>query len=205
MIDTIIFDIGNVLAMADWKKVFSRLDISSEAFETVADATVRSKYWKLYDKGTVSLEDTIAKCKSVYPMYSQEIQRLFDNLGTIVEVCDYSSKWIESYKNKGFKTYILSNFSEAAFEACKERFDFLNYVDGQIISYRVKEVKPDKAIYDCLVNTYGVVPENSVFIDDLPENIYAAREYGYHGVIFTSKEAADREIDILCQNQQTRN
>ena len=44
--------------------------------------------------------------------------------------------------------------------------------------------KPDAGIYRYLLETYGLIPEESLFIDDRPENIEAARELGIKGVVF---------------------
>ena len=205
MIDTIIFDIGNVLAMADWNSTFAEIGIAADRIPAVKEATVKSVYWHEFDRGVMSDEDILNLCIGLAPDYEDDIRLVFANPDKYVKVTDYASEWIRSYHDKGFHTYILSNFPRVAFESSMKNFTFLNEVDGAVISYREGKIKPEKAIYDCLVTRYGVVPANSIFVDDLKVNVEAAISYGYNGVIFTGREAADKEIEKICQNQQNRN
>lgn len=205
MINTIIFDIGNVLAMADWPEVFKRIGISSEVFEPVANATVRSRYWKEFDRGVLDDDRIIEGCILAAPEYEREIRMLFNNLDKIVEVTDYASEWIKYYRDRGFHTYILSNFAKKAFEACSDKFDFLKYVEGAVVSYRVKLIKPDSLIYEKLITMYDIIPSRAVFVDDLRENVQAAVNLGFNGVVFKNREQADREIEEICQKHLTRN
>lgn len=198
MIDTVIFDIGNVLAIADWPKVFERMGVPKEHFEPVAAATVRNSIWHEFDRGTETDEYIISECIKAAPEYEQDIRRIFSNLDKIVEVCAYSSDWIKEYRDKGFHTYILSNFSKSAFEACEENFDFLKYVEGSVVSYRVKEIKPEISIYERLIRMYDIEPENAIFIDDLEANIRAAESLGIHGVVFKNYEDARKQVEELC-------
>ncbi len=204
MIKNIIFDVGNVLAIADWPKVFERVGIEPELYEPLARATVRSSCWNEFDRGVMSDEEIINGCIAIAPEYEKQIRLLFAHLDRIVEVPSYSAQWLKSFKDKGYRVYILSNFARTAFEACRPAFDFLKYADGEVVSYQVKEVKPDKAIYDCLCSKYNILPEESVFTDDLPANIEAAVSYGFHGVVFKNYQQADEEINEICQRLQTR-
>ena len=75
--------------------------------------------------------------------------------------------------------------------------DFLDDVDGGILSYQEKTVKPEPEIYQRLLERYGLVPEECVFLDDLEENLAAAAKFGIHTVLFTGKEAAVEELRKL--------
>ena len=66
-----------------------------------------------------------------------------------------------------------------------------------VISYEIKHIKPEKEIYEELIRRYGIVPEEAVFIDDLPGNIEAAKEFGFRTVLFTEKKEADRQLEEL--------
>ncbi|MDD6340530.1 MAG: HAD family phosphatase [Butyrivibrio sp.] len=202
MIDTIIFDIGNVLAIADWPKVFERIGVPADRFEAVADATVRNPLWHEFDRGSIPDNDIVEQFVAGAPDYEEDIRKIFSNLDKIVEVCDYSSEWIKYYRDRGFHTYILSNFSKAAFEACEDNFDFLKYVEGAVVSYRVKEIKPEISIYERLIRMYDIVPQNAIFIDDLERNIEAARSLGINGVVFKSYEDASRQVEEICKNNR---
>ena len=79
-------------------------------------------------------------------------------------------------------------------------FPFLKYADGYLISYEVKLMKPDKAIYLALCQKYGLDPAECVMIDDLEENVSGARQAGMKGLVFKSfktPEKYQRELDQL--------
>lgn len=205
MIDTIIFDIGNVLTVVDWNKVFRDVGISENNIPIVKKATVESPFWHEYDRGIQSMQEIIQGCIGLAPEYEEDILKLFNNPDKIIEVCDYASDWIKSFRDRGFRTYILSNFPKEPFIANEDKFDFLKFVDGAVVSYRFKEVKPEKPIFDRLARMYDIVPANAIFVDDLTANIEAAKSYGFNGVVFLGKEDADREIEKICQDQQIKN
>ena len=110
MIDTIIFDIGNVLAIADWPKVFERMGVPADRFEAVADATVRNPLWHEFDRGSIPDNDIVEQFVAGAPDYEEDIRKIFSNLDKIVEVCDYSSEWIKYYRDRGFHIYSIQFF-----------------------------------------------------------------------------------------------
>ena len=76
----------------------------------------------------------------------------------------------------------------------------MQYADGALISYEVKLVKPDRAIYEALCTRFGIVPENAVFLDDRPENTEAARAFGMQAITVESKTQADAALRALGVN-----
>lgn len=109
----------------------------------------------------------------------------------------YAADWVRDLKKKGYKVYILSNFSEFGFNRVKDTFDFLPYADGALISYEVKLVKPDRKIYETLCERFDITPENAVFLDDNAKNTEAAREFGLHTITVENKEQTDRDLHAL--------
>ena len=73
MINTVVFDIGNVLIDFRWQGLFEDLGFCGEKFERIADATVRSQWWNEFDKGIMSLEEIIQKFTENAPEYEKEI------------------------------------------------------------------------------------------------------------------------------------
>ena len=71
-----------------------------------------------------------------------------------------------------------------------------------MVSYRVKEIKPEISIYERLIRMYDIVPQNAIFIDDLERNIEAARSLGINGVVFKSYEDASRQVEEICRNNR---
>lgn len=78
----------------------------------------------------------------------------------------------------------LSNWEANTFKIARARFPFLEDFDARLISGEEKLIKPDPAFFRLLESRHGVVPENAIFVDDLPKNTEVARSLGYHVHLF---------------------
>lgn len=197
MITTIVFDIGNVLTDFCWQEFYRGFHYSDEIFERLAAATVRSEVWHEFDRGIWTDEQIIDAFIQNDPGIEKEIREVFRNTNGMVTKREYAIGWIRELKEKGYKVYVLSNFSKKCAEECADALDFLPYTDGGILSYQDKLIKPDPAIYKLLMERYHLLPKECVFIDDLERNTKAAKECGMHTVLFTTKEAADEDLRRL--------
>lgn len=203
MIKNIIFDIGNVLAKFQWAELLEELQITGEAFEQVANATVRnSNMWNEFDRSELSDKEIIEGCIQYAPNYEKEIRLLFEHCGRFVKEYAYSKDWIIELKEKGYHVYLLSNYAKTAFEAAKDTLQFYPFVDGEVISYQVKMIKPDARIYQILLEKYSLKAEECVFLDDRPENIEGAKKLGFYGIVFTSKEEAEVKLEEIIKTQK---
>ncbi len=202
MIKNIIFDIGNVLAHFRGTYLLQDLGLSGEVLETVADATIRSgAMWNEFDRSVMPDEEVIATCVAKALQYEKEIHMLFDNIRYIAKEYPHAQEWIKGLKAEGYHVYLLSNYGRTAFEATSKELGFISLVDGMVISYEVKYVKPEPEIYQALFDKYNLKPEECVFLDDREENIRAAERFGMHGIVVQSKEQADEELrNILKEN-----
>lgn len=197
MIETVIFDIGNVLVDFCWEKHFKSKGLTGQKLEALADATVRSQTWYLFDQGIYTDEEILEMLIQNAPSLEKEIRMIFENLSGTIEPYDYAKNWILELKEKGYKVLLLSNFSEKAFHECKEKMDFVKYADGGILSYREKLIKPNPQIYETLIERYSLVPEKCVFLDDTEKNLKEAEKFGIHTILFTSREKALKELREL--------
>ncbi len=201
MIKNIVFDIGNVLAEFRWKKMLCELGFEGDVFESVANATVRSPLWSEFDRSAVPDGEIIRACVANAPKYEKEIVSVFENIHLICETYPYAKDWVIDLRSRGYRVYLLSNFGRTSFEKAIPQLDFLTYVDGRVISFEVGEVKPDREIFRALEKKYGVVPKESVFFDDMEENVAAAVRYGYHGAVFTSREDAEKTLGEIISRE----
>ena len=112
-------------------------------------------------------------------------------------ICDFG---ILRELRKRFKLYILSNTNPIMFEGVlarefsQEGFTARDYFDGIILSYEAKSCKPDRKIFDYAVERFGIVPENTLLIDDGRDNIMAARNLGFHGLLIPEGQEFDEVL-----------
>jgi putative hydrolase of the HAD superfamily len=154
MIKTVIFDIGNVLADFSWEPFFKSFGFTEEVFLKLADATVKSPEWDELDRGVWTTEEIIQAFIKNDPEVETEIRLLFQDLNAMVTKRDYAITWIKHLKDQGFQVLYLSNFGELTRVHCQDALSFMPYTDGGIMSYEVKMIKPDPAIYQALIDKY---------------------------------------------------
>jgi HAD superfamily hydrolase (TIGR01509 family) len=78
-----------------------------------------------------------------------------------------------------------------------EVMNFLDMMDGGILSYRDRVIKPDAEIYELLRTRYGFEPDRAVFIDDTEKNVRAAEKLGIHGIVFHSLDQMLADLHAL--------
>jgi 2-haloacid dehalogenase len=94
----------------------------------------------------------------------------------------------------GVPRYALTNWSAETFAIARERFAFLDWFDGLVVSGEEGMTKPDPAIFRLLLDRFGLDPEATVFVDDSEANVAAARELGIDAVRFTGPGQLRREL-----------
>lgn len=198
MIDTIIFDMGMVLVDFRWKKLFAEMGLSGERFDRLARATVLDPVWNEFDRGVWTEDEMCEAFIKNDPGMEKEIRQLMnETFPGILRKFPYTDEWIDSLKKKGYRLMILSNFSEKALRECADELGYIEKVDDPVISCKIKMIKPDPEIFQYVLDNYGIVPENTVFIDDNEDNINAAKAFGLNTVLFTDKASADVKLAEL--------
>ena len=94
----------------------------------------------------------------------------------------------------GIRLVALSNWSAEMFPVARERFDFLAWFEGIVISGDVGVNKPDRRIFEHLTEQFGIEPAAALFIDDSPANVDAATTLGFRSIHFTDATALRLEL-----------
>lgn len=200
MIKNIVLDVGMVLVDWDWEGLFDDLGYGDDdfVFDALASATVCSHRWKDWDRGSKSTEERTNEMIMVAPTFENEILNILSNIGMAVDQFDYSKPWIRAMKKAGYKVYLLSNYSKELYQQTREvQLDFEKEVDGAVFSYQVGAIKPEKEIYQALLDRYDLKGEECVFIDDRQENLEAAEAFGMKGVLFHDFEQARDDLNAI--------
>ncbi len=89
----------------------------------------------------------------------------------------------------GVPCYALTNMEAQTFPLRHERFAFMRWFDGAVVSSREGVVKPDPEIFRRLLVRFGLRAQSTAFIDDAQRNVDAAAALGLQTVRFTSPGA----------------
>jgi len=182
MIKNIIFDLGNVLLKFQPQKLIMDTFSDEKTCKALMDSVFRAPEWLELDKGTLTDEQAIRVFIANNPTYSNEIQKIMAVWTQALTPIEEHVNVLKDLKRKGFNCYILSNFHKTAYEEQREQHEFFNCFDGGVVSAYVHKLKPHHDIYKSLLDKYDLTPESCLFLDDMEENIHAARQLGIHGI-----------------------
>ena len=185
-IDTIIFDLGGVLI--DWNPEYVYLDVFNgdrQKMKWFFDNICTSDWNENQDAG-YSMAKATEERIALFPEYEELISifygRWVDMLGNAIpETVEILDKLKKSNK---YKIVALTNWSHETFPIALDRFEFLKWFDGIVVSGEEKTRKPFADIYNITLDRYNINAENSIFIDDNLRNVEAANALGINGVHF---------------------
>lgn len=182
MIKNIIFDLGNVLINYN-PHDFINKNVKEENREKFFKEIFQSKEWQDLDRGTLEYDEAVKIFSKRLPEERENIKKLFDNdIQDVLFVDKTNIKYLSTLKNKDYKLYILSNFHKNSFRKISEIHNFKSIFDGGVISYECHLLKPESNIYKAIIDKYGLIPEETVFIDDSLPNVQAAIKFNIHGI-----------------------
>ena len=117
------------------------------------------------------------------------IDKVLELLSEVPETCDL----VRRLKEAGCRCYILSNMPRE-YWAEIEKFPVAKYFDGAVISSHEHLLKPERAIYERLLERYDLNPAETLFTDDKKTNLLAAEELGINTIHFASPDTTPEEI-----------
>jgi putative hydrolase of the HAD superfamily len=192
----IVFDFGGVLFNWDpdliAKSEFS--DLSS--IEKVRQIFIH-KDWLDFDRGDISLAEVSARSAVNSGLPHAKIFAMLSRIPTLLKPKLKTVELLNCLKSKGHHLFALSNMPESTMQYFEKFYEFLNYFDGLVISCRVHLLKPAPEIFQYLLQHYALEPKNTLFIDDFPENLQAASQFGIHTIHFISPKQCKEDLERL--------
>ncbi|UCI25344.1 HAD family hydrolase [Mesorhizobium sp. B2-8-5] len=180
----IVFDIGKVLIHYDPDLAFSRLIPDAEERKWFFDNVCTSEWNIEQDRGR-TWEDAEALLIAEHPDHAENIRNFRRHWHEMVpHAYDDSVAIMLGLIERGHDVTMLTNFAADTLAEARQRFDFLNRPRGVTVSADIRQIKPDRAIYDHHVTAFGLEPSATLFIDDSQKNVDGARAAGWHSVLF---------------------
>lgn len=181
-INNIVFDVGSILIGYRWEDMFSDNGIDPDIALAVGRGLFDSPNWKLFDAGLIGTKELVDRFCEVNPHLEEEARWFIKNAIQMRVLRPKVYDEVSRLKAKGYKLYILSNYSYELYELHTADLPFRKIMDGELVSYMIHELKPDKAIYEELINRFSLNPSETVFFDDRLENVKGAEALGINGI-----------------------
>ncbi|MBE6482134.1 MAG: HAD family phosphatase [Actinomyces ruminicola] len=186
-IDAVVFDYGNVIYT--WEAVGAVAGrVKLAAWQEFVEQGDFPRWNAMLDAG-VPLEqilDALAAAHPDRPDWPRILRTYWDHfIDTKTGPVPGTAAIIEALADAGVPLYALTNFNDVLFAATRHLSPLLERFGGIVVSGREHLVKPDPAIYRLLLDRYHLCAEHTLFIDDSPVNVDAARAVGMRAHRFT--------------------
>ncbi len=182
----LIFDIGNVIVDIDYSipmKEFQKL--SDADFSRIVSYSKQQPIFHQFEKGQISVPDFHKELKQFLRpgVTDEEIQRAWNSI--LIHYPKEKFELLHRLKSS-YKIYALSNINETHVEAIntavREKFGAKAFSDYFDVAYYSNEIgcrKPEAEIYDLITQKENLIPDETFFVDDMPENVEAAKKVGW--------------------------
>jgi putative hydrolase of the HAD superfamily len=195
MIKNLVFDLGNVLISFKPSEFFDKKDYPENVKAKILSDIFGSNEWLMLDNGDINTNQAIDSIASKSTLNKEEIAHIFNLRTELIFPLDQNVRLLPGLKKQGYRLYFLSNFPMDLFEEVKTGYYFFKYFDGGVISAEAKASKPDRRIYEILMEKYNLVPNQCLFIDDLEVNVRAAEAAGMNGLVTFGALGISKEIE----------
>ena len=188
MIKNIIFDYGGVLL--DWNPhyLYDPYFGDNEKAEWFLTHICTYPWNAQHDNGKPIAEGT-AELIAQYPEWEKEIRMYYGEFMKMMGgQIPGMEEFIKELKAKGYRVFGLSNWSVETFALVRPVYPVLDLMEDMVISGIEKVMKPNHRIFELALRRFGIEAEETVFIDDNPNNVQAASEVGMKGILFKTKE-----------------
>jgi 2-haloacid dehalogenase len=194
----IIFDLGGVLI--DWSP--------SYVFDSMFDSEEKKKHffenictpdWNEQQDAGRSLKEATDELVERHPEWKDYIEAYYGRWeemlgGPIYDTVEIFKELKESGR---YRFYALTNWSAELFPIALERYDFLHWFDGRLVSGEEKLRKPFPEFYRLLLDRFRLTAGETLFIDDNLRNVKAAEALGIASIQFVSPQELRSQLQML--------
>jgi len=196
-VTTVVFDLGGVLI--DWSPYHLYRGLMDD--EAEIDAFLEEigfSAWNAQLDAGRSWPAAVEDLATRYPHRRALIEAFHARWSeTLGEAIDGTVDILRELLDAGVRVIALSNWAADTFPQALERFAFLGWFEGIVISGEVGVGKPDPRIFEALLTRFGLDAADAVFVDDSPANVAAAARLGFHALPFSSPDDFRAELVAL--------
>jgi epoxide hydrolase-like predicted phosphatase len=201
-INTIFLDIGMVLVGLNYEPALQTLsDLNGLPADEITHRLENHSGILDYEKGLLTTEEFFEQLTDLLGIDAS--LEMFKGIWASVLVVDgegsqglLSSELFQQLR-RNYRVIALSNTNEMQFSYLSRVHPLITQFDDYVLSYQVGHLKPDPEIYRVALQKSGASPEESLFVDDLVENIKVAEQIGMTGVVFKGEPQLIEDLEEL--------
>jgi len=193
----IVFDLGGVVFNWQPDKLIRRVFESSETQSLIKTEILEHPDWLALDRGTLPFQDAVVRGAGRTGLPNSDIERLLNEVPRSLTPIHETIALIRSMAGSDHRLFVLSNMHFASIAYLEKEHDIWDMFDGAVISCRIKKIKPELEIYEYLLDEYQLDAAETIFIDDMSENLAAARVMGIQTIQFISSAQCKQDLIAL--------
>lgn len=196
MIKNIIFDNGGVIVKYSDETYLDYFNFPKEEKEDLMKIFSTKEYVEL-SKGTITHQEFNDFAVKMFPQYYDDVLKMLDssNYKYLIPVYSKTIDYIKDLRNRGYKTFLLTNILEDTIEYMIKEVDcFEQLFDGIVYSCRVGMTKRDDEIFTYILDKYNLKPEETLFLDDKISNLKRSEKFGIKTYQFLDP---DKDIQMV--------
>ena len=185
-IRNVIFDLGGVLVDLDIERcraAFRALGMPEVA--RIIDTSHPAEMLGRLERGDSSVHEACDAMRALSGRPEVSDERIAEAYGAFLTGVPVARlRMTDELRRRGLRTYVLSNNNPMAMQVIRRMFaadghPMEYYFDRIYLSYELRELKPSEAIFRRMIDDSGMIPGESLFIDDSERNLATARELGF--------------------------
>jgi putative hydrolase of the HAD superfamily len=191
----VVFDLGGVVFKWQPDDILRSVFDDVKTQDLVKAQIFDHNDWIELDRGTISFDRAVARGATRTGLSELEVQRLLDEVPQSLTPIPGTMELLQSVKESNNKMYVLSNMQFVSIAYLEEKHRIWDMFDGVVISCRINKVKPESEIYEHLLVEHQLQASETVFIDDMSQNLSAAASHGIQTIKFL--DAAQCRQDLV--------
>jgi HAD superfamily hydrolase (TIGR01509 family) len=193
-IKTVLFDLGNVIAYIDFGAFWRDLGFRPEEMAPFTEGY--TTFTQQYETGLISTEKYLNELRAVFNQQFTT-ERLAQAFSCIIRnpvegMVDIIQKVTQTHQ-----TALVSNTNEIHFSNSQKKIPALHILPKHYLSYQLRVMKPARGFFDAIIKDQGIFPSKMLFIDDLLENVKAAKYAGLQAIRFEGVEQLETQLKTL--------
>lgn len=184
---TFLFDIGNVLLAFDFLPALNSLKGENHHPNAVEKILAAKDN---FESGETSLKDYIILIRRLLDFDGNEAE-LFAAWNSIFTQIPETFQLAHDLRSQGHRLILFSNINPIHAPHCIAEHKLLERFDHAVFSYEIGAVKPHDDFFTRAFEKFQIVPEETIYIDDLPENIAAGKRYGLNSFCYDYRQHGD--------------
>jgi 2-haloacid dehalogenase len=185
-LDTVVFDLGGVLADWDPRYLYRELFDGDEDAMEVFLTQVCTPSWNLAMDAGRPRAEAVAELVAEHPGHADLIRAWVDRWEDMLgpEIAG-TAEVVAELHSRGVRLLALTNWSAETFPVARERFASFRYFEVIVVSGEHGLAKPDPALFRLLLERHDVDPARAAYVDDRVDNVDVASALGLTGLVFS--------------------